>query len=92
MLRHISVFSPDFVDEIASKTPVARVAQPPDHGRRRHSSVNNCALICALLIGIPAGLVGNMGDSDLYTNMITSGSFYFVKKLHRVKLGSYASP
>jgi muramidase (phage lysozyme) len=60
MLRHIFVFSPDFVDEIASKTLSQESPSPQITAGDVDSSVNNCALICALLIGIPAGLVGNM--------------------------------
>jgi hypothetical protein len=92
MLRHIFVFSPDFVDEIASKTLLQETPSPQITASDVDSSVNNCALICALLIGIPAGLVGNMGDSDLYTNMITSGSFYSAKNCTESNWGSYASP
>jgi hypothetical protein len=92
MLRHIFVFSPDFVDEIASKTLSQESPSPQITAGDVDSSVNNCALICALLIGIPTALVCNMGDSDLYTNMITSGSFYFVKNCTESNWGSYASP
>jgi hypothetical protein len=78
MLRHIFVFSPDYIQEIGRKTLSEETPSPQITVSDIDSSVNNCALICALLIGIPAGIVSNMGDSDLYTNMITSGSFLYV--------------
>ena len=78
MLRHIFVFSPDYIQEIGSKTLLQETPSPQITVSDVDSSVNNCALICALLIGIPAGIVSNMGSSELYTNMITSGSFWFV--------------
>jgi hypothetical protein len=77
---------------MASKTLLQETPSPQITASDVDSSVNNCALICALLIGIPAGLVGNMGDSDLYTNMITSGSFFSVKNCTASNWGSYASP
>ena len=78
MLRHIFVFSPDYIQVIGSKTLLQETPSPQITVSDVDSSVNNCALICALLIGIPAGIVSNMGSSELYTNMITSGSFWFV--------------
>ena len=78
MLRHIFVFSPDYIQVIGSKTLLQETPSPQITVSDVDSSVNNCALICALLIGIPAGIVSNMGSSELYTNMITSGSFWGV--------------
>jgi hypothetical protein len=77
MLRHIFVFSPDYVQEMGSKTLSEETPSPQITASDIDSAVNNCALICALLIGIPAGIVSDMGSSDLYTNMIFSGSFWF---------------
>ena len=76
MLRHIFVFSPDYIQEIGSKTLLQETPSPQITVSDVDSSVNNCALICALLIGIPAGLVGNIGSSEFLTNMIASGSAY----------------
>jgi hypothetical protein len=76
MLRHIFLFRSDYIQEIGSKTLTEETPSPFITASDVDSSVNNCALICALLIGIPAGLVSNMGSSELYTNMITSGGFF----------------
>jgi hypothetical protein len=38
------------------------------------SAVNNCALICALLLGVPTGIMGSMGSSpDAWINLMQNG-------------------
>lgn len=38
------------------------------------SAVNNCALICALLLGVPTGIMGTMGSSeDAWINLMRNG-------------------
>jgi ribosomal protein L13E len=73
MIRHIFVHDSNFVDDfgqhnLTDESPSARVTATDVD-----SSVNSCALICALLISIPSGLVNNMADSDFYTTIMISG-------------------
>jgi len=73
MIRHIFVHDSNFVDEfghhhLTDESPSARITV-----NDVDASVNSCALICALLISIPSGLVSNMADSDFYTKMMIIG-------------------
>jgi hypothetical protein len=72
MIRHIFVHDSTFVDEfgqhhLTDESPSAHITAGDVD-----SAVNNCALICALLIGIPSGLVSQMSDSDFYTSLMIS--------------------
>ncbi len=73
MIRHIFIHDSKFVDQfgqhhLTEESPSARITATDVD-----SSVNSCALICALLISIPSGLVSNMGDSDFYTSVMING-------------------
>jgi hypothetical protein len=75
MIRHIFVHDSDFVEKMKGNALTDQAPSPQITASDVDSAVNNCALICALLIGIPSGLISNMGNSDFYTNFIASGSF-----------------
>jgi hypothetical protein len=75
MVRHIFVHDSDFVENMRGKALTDESPSPQITASDVDSSVNNCALICALLISIPSGLISDMGNSDFYTNFIASGSF-----------------
>jgi hypothetical protein len=75
MIRHIFVHDSSFIDNMKTESLFDEAPSPQITVSDVDSAVNNCALICALLIGIPAGLISDMGQSDFYVNMITSGQF-----------------
>jgi hypothetical protein len=75
MLRHIFIFDPEYVHKIGGKSLSEETPSPQITASDVDSSVNNCALICALLISIPAGVISDMGSPDFYTNMMSSGSW-----------------
>jgi hypothetical protein len=70
MLRHIFIHDPQFLEHMQNKSLTDEVPSPQIMVTDVDANVNNCALICALLISIPAGLISNMGSQETYTNMI----------------------
>jgi hypothetical protein len=73
MIRHIFVHDSNFVDEFGKHDLIEESPSASITVSDVDASVNSCALICALLLSIPAGLVNQMAESDLYTTMMTSG-------------------
>jgi hypothetical protein len=72
MIRHIFVHDSTFVEKLGQyklieESPSARVTVSDVD-----AAVNSCALICALLISVPSGLISNMAESDLYTATMMS--------------------
>ena len=75
MLRHIFVHDSNFINKMKTKSLLEEAPSPQITASDVDSTVNNCALICALLISIPAGVISDMGQSDFYVNFISSGKF-----------------
>jgi hypothetical protein len=74
MLRHFFVHDKEFGSALADTTlsengPDIRVTAPDVD-----AAVNNCALICALLLSIPFGVISNL--SEKYINVHDGGSAY----------------
>ena len=82
MIRHIFVHESSFVEKMKTESLFDEAPSPQITASDVDSAVNNCALICALLISIPAGLISNMGQSDFYVNLITSGQLVGFKNLN----------
>ena len=75
MMRHIFVHDSNFIRNMKTKSLLEEAPSPQITASDVDSAVNNCALICALLISIPAGLISDLGQSDFYVNLIASGQF-----------------
>lgn len=73
MIRHVFVHDSKFIEDFGHHTLTDEAPSPLITTSDVDSAVNTCALICALLIGIPSGLISNMGDSGFYTSIIASG-------------------
>jgi hypothetical protein len=82
MIRHIFVHDSSFIDGMKTESLLDEAPSPQITASDVDSAVNNCALICALLISIPAGLISNMGQSDFYINMISSGQLIGFQNLN----------
>ena len=77
MMRHIFVHDSNFIRNMKTKSLLEEAPSPQITASDVDSAVNNCALICALLISIPAGLISDLGQSDFYVNLIASGQFLY---------------
>ena len=73
MFRHIFLFDSKFIEDMSRKTLLEEAPSPQATVSDVDSSVNNCAIICALLLSIPAGLISDMSSSDLFDSMVFSG-------------------
>ena len=73
MIRHIFVHDSNFVDEFGKRDLIEESPSALITVNDVDASVNSCALICALLISIPSGLVNQMAESDFYTTMMING-------------------
>jgi ribosomal protein L13E len=73
MLRHVFIHDSKFIEDFGHHTLADEAPSPHITTSDVDSAVNTCALICALLIGIPSGVISNMGSSDFYTSIIVSG-------------------
>jgi hypothetical protein len=72
MLRHFFVHNKDFGKELgkmklSANGPDLKVTAPDVD-----AAVNNCALICALLLGIPFGVISNLSEENLKSMMIAA--------------------
>ncbi len=74
MIRHIFVHVSSFVHRMNAKSLVDEAPSPAVCVSDVDSSINNCALICALMISIPSGLVSNL-NSEGYNAMMASGGY-----------------
>ncbi len=74
MIRHIFVHDSTFVHRMSAKTLSEEAPSPAVCVSDVDSSINNCALICALMISIPSGLVTNL-NSEGYDAMMASGGY-----------------
>ena len=73
MIRHIFVHNSKFVDELGKRDLIEESPSALITVSDVDASVNSCALICALLISIPSGLVNQMAESDFYTTLMMNG-------------------
>jgi hypothetical protein len=72
MLRHFFVHNKKFGSELANTTlsesgPDCQVTAPDVD-----AAVNNCALICALLLSIPFGVISNLSEDTLKSMMVAA--------------------
>jgi hypothetical protein len=74
MIRHIFIHDSSFVHRMSAKTLAEEAPSPAVCVSDVDSSINNCALICALMISIPSGLVGSL-NSEGYNAMMASGGY-----------------
>jgi hypothetical protein len=72
MFRHIFAYDSNFIPAMSRKTLLDESPSPQVTVSHVDSAVNNCALICALLISIPAGIISDMGSSELFDYMVIS--------------------
>jgi hypothetical protein len=75
MIRHIFVHDAEFVHGMSSKTLAEEAPSPAVCVGDVDSSINNCALICALMISIPSGLVTGSLNSEGLGTMMASGGY-----------------
>ena len=73
MFRHIFVYDSNFIRAMSRKTLLDESPIPQATVSHVDSAVNSCALICALLISIPAGIISDMASSELFDYMVFSG-------------------
>lgn len=73
MIRHVFIHDSKFIEDFGHHTLAGEGPSPQITASDVDSAVNTCALVCALLISIPSGLISNMGDSGFYTSVISSG-------------------
>jgi len=69
MLRHFFVHDEHFADELWDRTLTDESPSPKVTVADVDSAVNNCALICALLLSIPTGVISNLSE-DAFVNMM----------------------
>ena len=69
MLRHFFVHDEHFTDELWDRTLADESPSPKVTVADVDSAVNNCALICALLLSIPTGVISNLSE-DAFVNMM----------------------
>jgi hypothetical protein len=75
MIRHIFIHDAEFVHGMSAKTLAEEVPSPAICVGDVDSSINNCALICALMISIPSGLVTGNLNSEGFGAMMASGGY-----------------
>ena len=75
MIRHIFIHDTEFVHGMSTKTLAEEAPSPAVCVSDVDSSINNCALICALMISIPSGLVTGSLNSEGFGAMMASGGY-----------------
>jgi hypothetical protein len=71
MLRHFFIHDARFDDDLCHRSLTDESASPKVTVDDVDSAVNNCALICALLLSIPTGVISNLSE-DSFVAMMTS--------------------
>jgi hypothetical protein len=73
MLRHFFIHDANFDGDLCNRTLKDESPSPKVTVADVDSAVNNCALICALLLSIPTSVISNLSE-DSFVNMMASHS------------------
>lgn len=69
MLRHFFIHDARFDDDLCNRSLTEESPSPKVTVNDVDSAVNNCALICALLLSIPTGIISNLSEDSFVTMM-----------------------
>ncbi len=69
MLRHFFIHDAQFDDDLCNRTLTDESPSPRVTVADVDSAVNNCALICALLLSIPTSVISNLSEDSFVTMM-----------------------
>jgi hypothetical protein len=72
MLRHFFVHNTKFGSELANATLSKSGPDIPVTAPDVDAAVNNCALICALLLSVPFGVISNLNEETLKSMMVAA--------------------
>jgi hypothetical protein len=88
MIRHFFVHDSQFADELLNRTLLDESPTPKVTVTDVDSAVNNCALICALLLSIPTGVISNLSEDAFITMMVSQASREMCRELDLSNLQS----
>jgi hypothetical protein len=73
MLRHFFIHDANFASELWDRSLSEESPSPKVTVADVDSAVNNCALICALLLSIPIGVISNLSQDAFVAMMVNQG-------------------